>query len=341
VSAGERRKQTVTSHDVARAAGVSRASVSRAFAVNGNISPELRTHVLQVADSIGYSVNQIARGLNRQRSDLVGIIASRLDNPHRSAQVEALTKAIVSEGLRPLLFCIERHEPVDQILRLLLDYQVSGVIITSGSPDESIVERCATNNVPLILVDRPATGWDRVDNVSGDNAAGGRLVAEALRAKGRRTVLVLRPQSITFAMDERVNSLCAACDELGLRVQTVRSSGSDYEAALQAVGDLLGRKNPPPRDGSTALFVPNDLSALGALDGLRQAGVLVPDEIGLMGYDDIPQAAWVGASLSTVRQDPKAIAQEVLALLKRRIADPDSPTSFVRVPVTLQLRATH
>ncbi|MFN3172238.1 MAG: LacI family DNA-binding transcriptional regulator [Hyphomicrobiales bacterium] len=341
MSASERRKQAVTSHDVARTAGVSRASVSRAFATDGNISPELRTHVLQVAQDIGYSVNQIARGLNRQRSDLVGIIASRLDNPHRSAQVEALTKAIVAEGLRPLLFCIERHEPVGQILRLLLDYQVSGVIITSGSPDESIVERCATNDVPLILVDRPETGWDRVDHVSGDNIAGGRIVAEALLAKGRSTVVALKPKAITFAMGERVDSLQAACRDGSLAFQTIPTNGSDYEAALHAVTDLFGSQSAPPRDGSVAFFVPNDVSALGALDAMRQAGVLVPDEIGLMGYDDIPQAAWVGSSLSTVRQDPKATARAVLTLLKQRIASPDSPRRVVRIPVTPVLRNTH
>lgn len=341
MSAGDRRKQAVTSHDVARAAGVSRASVSRAFATDGNISPELRSHVLQVAQDIGYSVNQIARGLNRQRSDLVGIIASRLDNPHRSAQVEALTKGIVAQGLRPLLFCIERNEPVDRILSLLLDYQVSGVIITSGSPDERIVERCATNDVPLILVDRPDTGWDRVDRVAGDNLAGGRMVAEALQQRSRTTVIVLRPSSITFAMGERVDSLSNACEDMGLVLQTILMDGSDYDAALLAVRTFVRSKDAPPRDGSAALFVPNDVSALGALDALRQAGVDVPGEMGLMGYDDIPQAAWVGASLSTVRQDPEAIAAAVLTLLKRRIETPNSTPRAIRVPVALKLRSTH
>ncbi|WP_375568627.1 LacI family DNA-binding transcriptional regulator [Ahrensia marina] len=341
MSAGDRRKQAVTSHDVARAAGVSRASVSRAFAADGNISPKLRSHVLQVAQDIGYSVNQIARGLNRQRSDLVGIIASRLDNPHRSAQVEALTKGVVAQGLRPLLFCIERNEPVDRILGLLLDYQVSGVIITSGSPDETIVERCAAHEVPLILVDRPNTDWERVDHVTGDNVAGGRMVAQALQEKGRSHIVVVRPRRITHAMSERVDSLVTTCGEFDIAVETILMDGSDYDAALQCVSHWLTTQNAPVRDGSTALFVPNDISALGALDALRVTGLAVPQDIGLMGYDDIAQAAWVGASLSTVRQDPETIAAEVLTLLARRIETPDGPPTTIRIPVTLKLRSTH
>ena len=334
-------KRTVTSFDVARAAGVSRASVSRAFTEGAPISPELRAHVLDVADRIGYSVNQIARGLNRQRSDLVGVIASRLDNPYRSAQVEALTKAIAAQGLRPLLFCIERREPVDQILKLLVDYRVSGVVVTSGSPDDTIVERCATNGVPLILVDRPDTQWESVDHVRGDNLAGGRLVAEALRDRGRRTVLVLKPNAVTYSVAERVGSLKSACRDIGLAFKTAVMDGYDYDAALLAITSLLASDDAPPRDGSTALFLPNDVSALGALDALRLAAIRVPGEIGVIGYDDIPQAAWLGADLSTVRQDPEAIASAVLALLQRRIAAPESTRRVIRVPVALALRNTH
>ena len=335
------RKQAVTSHDVARAAGVSRASVSRAFATDGNISPKLRAHVLQVAQDIGYSVNQIARGLNRQRSDLVGVIVSRLDNPYRAAQVEQLTTRMAAEGLRPILFCIQPGEPVEATLRLLLDYQVSGVVITSGAPADRIVEECAAKGVPLILVDRPETKAGLVDHVRGDNEAGGRLIAEALHRAGRRAVIAFRPDHATYSLTQRINSLTAAADALGLDCQTQVMTGYDYEAGLRTVADFVGCHARLPRDGSLCLFLPNDVSALGALDAFRQVGIANPRDIGLMGYDDIPQARWAGASLSTVQQDPDGMAEAVVSLLKRRIDAPSSPRRDVVIPVALRLRSTH
>lgn len=341
MSDSERRKQAVTSHDVARAAGVSRASVSRAFAPDGNISDELRARVLQVAEDIGYSVNQIARGLNRQRSDLVGIIVSRLDNPYRAAQVEQLTTRIATEGLRPLLFCIQPSEPVEDTLRLLLDYQVSGVVITSGAPDDRIVEECARKSVPLVLVDRPQNKAGLADHVRGDNAKGGQLVAQALHEAGRRTVTVFSPRKATYSLTQRVESLLLAARELGLRVQQKPMVGYDYEAGFTSVTKVLAQNDAIHADGSTALFLPNDVSALGALDALRQAGIDVPDAVGLMGYDDIPQASWSGTSLSTVRQDPVGMAEAVVTLLKRRILDPESACRDVQLAVELRLRRTH
>ncbi|MEM8663158.1 MAG: substrate-binding domain-containing protein, partial [Pseudomonadota bacterium] len=266
---------------------------------------------------------------------------SRLDNPYRSRQVEALTTALARKGFRPLLFCIEPGEPVEATLRLLLDYQVSGVVITSGAPDDRIVRESAGKGVPLILVDRPDTAAGPVDHVRGDNAAGGRLVAEALRTSGRRKVIAFRPKQATHSLRVRIESLCRACADLGLGFAMAPMAGYDYEAGFLTVSRFLQGDAAVPLAGKGALFLPNDVSALGGLDAVRQAGLRVPGDLALMGYDDIAQASWVGIQLSTVRQDASAVAQAVVSLLERRIAAPGCAPRCIEVPVALRLRTTH
>ena len=142
------RKPSVTAQDVARRAGVSRAVVSRALSSNGSISPDARARVLRAAEELGYQVNFLAQGLNRQRSHLIGVIVSRISDPFRSTLLDALLNEIQRQGFQALVSEIHSEQDLAQTLRRFAQFRVSGVIVTSGQPPEALASVTATNATP-------------------------------------------------------------------------------------------------------------------------------------------------------------------------------------------------
>jgi len=326
---------SVTSFDVARLAGVSRSAVSRAFTPGASISERTREKVQKAASELGYSVNLVARGLNKQRTDLVGMIASRMSNPHRAGQIDALAKRLVREGFRPMLFCIDEGMDAGQLLSILLNYQVSGVVITSDAPPVEICEECARMRVPLALVDR-ADDLPFVDRIIGDNKKGGRLAAQTLIGAGRRRLMVLQPDIVVFSVKERISAFMERATEDGLEVEILAVGTHEYESGSAAAPYILAR-----RDQGLGVFCPTDIIALGLLDALRSRyGVSIPGELSLIGYDDIPQAAWAFADLTTIKQSVEEFAKVTVDVLKARIDDPRAAPKNQIVDVNIVLRRT-
>lgn len=165
------RKPSVTAQDVARRAGVSRAVVSRALSNNGSISPDARARVLRAAEELGYQVNFLAQGLNRQRSHLIGVIVSRISDPFRSTLLDALLNEIQRQGFQALVSEIHSEQDLAQTLRRFAQFRVSGVIVTSGQPPEALVNECVQQHIPVVGINRQPT-IPGVDYVCSDNAAG-------------------------------------------------------------------------------------------------------------------------------------------------------------------------
>ena len=180
------RKPSVTAQDVARRAGVSRAVVSRALSNNGSISPDARARVLRAAEELGYQVNFLAQGLNRQRSHLIGVIVSRISDPFRSTLLDALLNEIQRQGFQALVSEIHSEQDLAQPLRRFAQFRVSGVIVTSGQPPEALVNECVQQHIPVVGINRQPT-IPGVDYVCSDNAAGAELAADQLlRPPGHR-----------------------------------------------------------------------------------------------------------------------------------------------------------
>lgn len=326
---------TVTSFDVARKAGVSRSAVSRAFTPGSSISQDTRKKVLAAASDLGYRVNLVARGLNKQRTDLVGMIAAGMNNPFRSEQIDALAKRLVREGFRPMLFCIDEDMDEEQLLSILLNYQVSGVVITSDAPPKEICEECARMRVPLVLIGR-GDALPFVDLINGDDARGGRMAAEALFAAGRRRLVALAPVKPVHSVSARVAAFIGRAAELGLETEELTLASHDYESGRDAAAGLAAR-----RDDALGIFCPTDVCALGLLDTLRtRHDVKIPDDMSLIGYDDIPQAGWVFADLTTVKQSVGDFARVTVDLLKERILNPDAEPKNEIIDVELVSRGT-
>ncbi|MGR3344700.1 MAG: LacI family DNA-binding transcriptional regulator [Paracoccaceae bacterium] len=335
MSDGVHKVAMVTSFDVARKAGVSRSSVSRAFTPGASISPGKRDKIQKAASDLGYRVNLVARGLNKQRTDLVGMIVSGLSNPYRSEQIDALAKQLVREGFRPMLFCIDEGRDVEQLLSILLNYQVSGVVIISDAPPIEICEECARMNVPLALVHR-IDNLPFVDRINGDDIKGGRMAAEVLISAGRRYLIAVKQEILGYSGEVRIAAFVDRAAELGVPTDTISSPGGEYAGGMAAAREVAALL-----DRSPGVFCPSDTVALGLLDTLRNKhSIRIPAQISLIGYDDIPQSSWAFADLTTIKQSVEEFARVTVDVLKERIKNPDAEPKNEIIDVKLVSRGT-
>ena len=321
----------VTSVDVAKLAGVSRSAVSRTFTADASVSKQTREKVLNAAQELGYRVNKLASSLISNRSDLVGIIASNMDNPFRSKQVESLSRVLLSRGLKPILLLVEGAEDPSQIIGMLLEYNVSGVIVTSDTPPQSICQECITLGVPMVLVNK-AESAAQVDRVLLDNTKSGILAANTLYESGAREMAIVTTEHPSYSLKVRIASFIAQCEKLGLST-VIKLAGAlqNYQGGMCACEQLLD--SDPSVNG---VFCVSDYMALGFLDGLRLNGpVQVPQQMKVISCDDIPQASWPIYELTTIRQDTHKLAVVVVDVLQERIKQPKNKTAVKILDVEL------
>lgn len=311
-----------TSFDVARKAGVSRSTVSRAFTDGARVSPEVRARVLDAADALGYRVNALARSLQARQSNLVGVVASRLDTPFRALQVRCLAQSLLREGMNPLLLVADGDEDVRALIQNILAYNVSGVIVTSDTPSPEVVQACNQAGVPVVMINRgPASAG--ADTVCMDLEEGGRLAFEMLRTSGAKRFGVVTPERETYSVTGRANAFLACCENAGYPSIRIASPGQ-CNASGKAIADaVLAEADAGRIDG---LFCATDLLALGVLDRLRhERGVDIPGRFQIVGFDDIEQAGWSAYDLSTIRQNIVDQASAAVELAMMRLEDPRRP----------------
>jgi len=323
----------VSAQSVAELAGVSRSAVSRAFTPGASIAPETLARVHEAAATLGYQVNDLARGLLANRSRLVGLVTSDADSPFRAQMIAALSQSLIERGNVPAIINIgATAEDIANASRQLLRYRAEATVFLSGSPPESLVEVTRRNGQPLILINRAETG---LDSGHCDDRDGAQQAFEALRMTGAVRFAVLNKVNPSPSLAAREQAFAEFAAASGFKSKTARAGHSDYDGGREAARRLLARGSVPD-----AIFCVNDLMAFGALDHLRGAGLCVPDDVSVIGFDDVPIAAWASYKLTTLRQDARHIAREVVSILDRRIADPDSPPMSVYFQVELVVRET-
>ncbi|KUF09995.1 hypothetical protein AVJ23_14720 [Pseudoponticoccus marisrubri] len=295
------------------------------------MSEETRKKVIEAARELGYRVNFLARSLQSSTSGLVGLVASRLDTPYRAIQVRAASRELLSHGFTPILLTTEGGEDNTGLVERLLNYSVSGMMITSGTPSSGIIEECASLKVPVVLINRDPT-LEGADRVLIDIEASGRMAFDMLHERGGQRFAVLQPRDRTYSVLGRARAFAACCRG---GVDIIEIENQTYEAGLAAADSFLRQSR------ADSVFCTTDLIALGFLDGLRlRHGVSVPGEVQVLGFDDIPQAGWLSNSLSTIHQSSEAAAVEAVKLILKRIADPSRPFETGRIRIAPVHRAT-
>lgn len=332
----ERPLKAVTSVDVARRAGVSRSAVSRTFTPGASVAPATRERVLKAADELGYRVNQLARSLTNQRSDLVGIVAANMDNPFRSQQIEDMARELVNRGYKPILLPAEAEEDPHRVIGMLLEYNVSGVIVTSDTPPQSICRECVSLGVPMVLVNKAEIDA-KVDRVLLDNVKSGESAARFLIERGCRKLATIGSRVLSHSLSVRMDAFEKTALEMGLPKPCRFQAGfQDYDGGFEAAKCMLDSGQ--LYDG---VFCVTDYMALGVLDHVRlYSNRQIPEDIQLMGCDDILQARWAGYDMTTIRQDTGTLASEVVSCLIKRFAKPNAPSRTKIVDVSVIGRGT-
>lgn len=301
----------VTIRTVARTAGVSVSTVSAAFNPGARISPATRAAVLEVAERLGWQPDRRAVHLRRSVGSVVGMIYE-VTRPYQITLIDAVYAAAAEYGLEVLLAGASRHHSEDDCLALLLAERCRAVVFTGSSLSPEVLAEAA-RAVPVLALARRSQ-VPGADCVYCDPAEGERLAVAHLVELGHRNIAHVGGRSRSMA-PEREAAYREAMRRAGLgELTTVFHSGDDLEAGVRAA-DALVRFQPRP----TAVTCYNDAVAHGLVMRLWQYGVQVPRDISVVGYNDLPVAASPTLELTTVRQDPQALADRAFEVIASRV----------------------
>ena len=324
----------VTSHDVARLAGVSQPTVSRALRPDSQVSAVTRERVRRAAETLGYVPSELGRSLSTRSTRQIAMVAD-VDNPLYPQLVGPLHDAFAAQGYRMVLLA-ERDEEIGGDERLL-DGSIDGPVLTTSQRNASLPVQLADRGVPFVQLNRVSDLVD-ADSVTADNAVGGRLVADLLVGLGHRDVGAVFGPKETSSAGERERGFRAGLRLGGLRLPAHRvvRGWFTYQIGYDGMAAMLSGTDRP-----SAVFCSNDIVAVGAVNALSAAGLRTPDDVAVVGFDDLAIAGWPVFDLTTVRVDFEAMARRAAELLLDRIAEPGRPPVHERFPVALVERSTH
>lgn len=329
----------VTSHDVARAAGVSQATVSRALRGHPSVRPETRERVLRALEQVGYTPNAVAQAMRTRRTGTVGLVVANLTNPFYPEVVEALGAEIAGRERRMLLWNSGRggeRSAFEAIHQGLVD----GLVFTTVTSDDALgdtpLREALEQQVPLVLVTRGLPEVD-CDQVTGDHWDGVSQAVDHLLGLGHERIAFIGGPEHASTARERREAFDGVVAERGLSVPPeLRCPGDFSHAAGGRAFAALSQLHRPP----TAVVCVNDLTAFGVLDAARLAGMAVPAELSVVGYNDISLASWEAFDLTTVRQPLPEMAATALELLLDRIEEPGRSSVQRRFPNRLVVRGS-
>jgi LacI family transcriptional regulator len=312
----------LTIRDVAKVAGVSAQTVSRVLNNRPDVAAGTRAHVQQVIAELGYAPNVIARNLSRGRSNTLGVIGFGLTYYGPSSTLTGIEWKANELGYSLNLSLIDRIEPsrVDRILYNFLSQQVAGIIwAVPGNINsfEWLSEKFSAIEIPLVYINKGPTKTDFIAAL--DNHMGGRLAAEHLIEQGYQRIGIITGPTQWWETRQRLDGWRFAVEAAGYEEVDSLIVEGDWNAPSGAVGlQTLLDQNPT----IDAVFISNDQMALGALQAARRLGLRVPEDIGIAGFDDIPEAAYFYPSLTTVRQNPRKLGalavERISALIQAR-----------------------
>ena len=325
---------TATSHDVARLAGVSQPTVSRALRGETRVAEATRARVLQAAAELGYVTSELGRGLSTRSTRQVAMVAD-LQNALYPSLVQPLHDRFAEHGLRMVLLA-ERGDDQATYERVL-DRSVDGVVLTTTLIGSSLSRGLLKRGVPFVELNR-LSGRRRVHGVAADNQAGAMEVAGLLLAAGHRRIAAVLGDRDASTAREREAGFRAALAQAGVALPDHRVvhggfGHDDGERGLAAV--MTGRHRP------TAVFCVSDLVAVGVLNQAQRMGLSVPDDVAVVGFDDIAMASWPCFDLTTARVDLTGMAVAAADILVERLGGATPPARTRVFPVELVLRGTH
>lgn len=322
--------------DVARLANVSQAAVSRAFTPGASISSETRTAVLTAARALGYRPNAIARSLVTHQSNIIAIIMANMWNPFYATALAQFTEQLQALGYWVLLFKVQDDSTVDDALLTALEYQVDGVIITSATLSSRLADECARHGVPVVLFNRYTLN-SNVNAVWCDSVSGGQQVADAIIDTGYSRIGYIAGDLSTSTARDREAGFTERLAQRGATLMWRGQGDFTLESGLRAAHEMLRQEVRPE-----VVFCANDLMAVAMLDVARdEYGLRIPDELAVIGFDDIAMAAWPHYGLTTVRQPLERLVSATTQLIQAAIQQESSAERVLQtIPGELVIRTS-
>lgn len=307
---------TITIKDVAKKADVSYATVSRALNGKYGVRDKTREKIIAVAQAMGYTPNGIARGLVKKQTYSIGLIIPDITNPFYPEVARGIEDQAKASGYSVFL-CNTNYEKQREAdhLNLLLEKRVDGIIMASISKHSVQRLEEARNQIPVVYVTKRVTG-KALSFVVIDNERGGFIATKYLIEQGYKTIGYIGPDEAGNASGERLAGFRAAFKKFGMSVQSryVRIADFKLETGYNAIVRMIEEGNYP-----RAVFAGNDLLAIGIIQGIKEKGLSVPENIAIIGFDNIPLASFPGISLTTIHQPKYEMGQMAADLLLEMI----------------------
>ena len=323
----------VTSADVAELAGVSQSAVSRVFTPGASVSIKTTTKVKEAALSLGYRPNSIARAMVSGKSRMIGVVVAYLENQFYPEALERLSNCLQEKGYHVLIFMAGKdRQSIDNVIEEILDYQVDGIIAASVSMSSGLSERCRNAGVPMVLFNR-AQDEPNMSAITSDNIEGGKKIAKFLISSGHKKISYIAGWEGASTQRDREAGFISILNDAGLSLHSRKVGNFVLEESREATRSMF-LNNPPE-----AVFVANDHMAFAVMDTLRyELGLKIPDDVSVVGYDDVPAASWPSYSLTTVQQPVNIMVRETVEILIEKIENPEARPQKIKVDGPLILR---
>ena len=303
--------QKITSMEVAKLAGVSQSAVSRVFTPGASSSKKTNELVRKAAAELGYRPNVLARSLITGKSRMIGLVVAYLDNYFYPEALELLSSALQKKGYHVLIFMSGNKEgDIADAVDEILDYQVDGIIAASVSMSSDLAKRCTSAGVPVVLFNRTQDD-DRLSAVTSDNFQGGQKVARFLLAGGHKRIGYIAGWEGASTQRDREKGFTEELVRNGQELYAREVGNFNSDEARQAARTMFSKQNFPD-----AVFVANDAMAIAVIDVIRfELGLQVPEQVSVVGYDDVPISSWPAYDLTTVRQPANRMVAETVSIL--------------------------
>ncbi len=316
-------KKMVSSKDVAKLAGVSQSTVSRAYSPSYNLNEELRQRVFAAAEELQYFPNAIASSLLSNHTNIIAIVTSTLATPFISKAISLMVTKLQEKGLQTLLFLAKSNSDIDTVADKLFRYRVDAVIGFGARSTTRLAQLCSDRGTPLILFNRYIP-QSNASAVCCSDLQCGQLIAKHLYKTGCRKFAYIEADASSTTSTDRKLGYMTQLNMMGINDLTVVSGGYTYEEGMSAIEEIL--KIAPDVD---ACFCSNDLTALGVLDYLKyHTDKKVPEDISVVGFDNIPGASMLSYNLTTVHQPIETMIDVTIEMIYDAINNEDYEPSL-------------
>ena len=326
----------VTLDDVARRAGVSRSAVSRTFTSGASVSSKMRTKVENAAHDLGYSPNFLARSLTTRSTKLIGLVSNNFHNPTFLEVFDQFTRGLQDRGLRPLLVNLTNEKEASTSVRMLRQYCVDGVIVASSTLPPGFSKAFRDAGLPVVNSFGRYEVMPEVHVLGIDDVACGRLAARELVARGYKKVAYMGGPKDATSTQYRLKGFE---EELQLHSDVECShsfaEGYSYQAGRTEMTRILKSGH-----HAEAYFCGDDVLSVGALSAIADKDLAVPEDVGVIGVNDMEMAGWHTINLTTIHQPFAEIIQSSINLIVGMLADPNQAPEAILFPCTLVERGT-